>query len=140
MVVRFAEKDMDVIKQMAESYNLSTADFAKAIVRQTRKDGERQFRINDEEFVVISENAKENGLTMMKQCEICCTKFLARMKVGKIKESDVYVVCKKREGGRTKRVAMKFTDKKIEKRFEDAAVKIGVDIGALIRYCALNYN
>lgn len=126
------EKDLEVIEAMAKSYGISMVELGKAIVNQTKKRADRQFRVSDQEFEVISEKAKEKGLTVMRYCEYACSVFVSRKKL------DGEFFGNKRYGeGRTKRITVQFKDAKVESELLNFADSYNVEIGALIRYCAL---
>lgn len=126
------EKDLVVIEELAKKYGMSSLEFGKAVVNQTKKNTQRQFRVSDEEYAIISRKAKENDLSIMRFCEMACGAFLSEGKIG----TDFYGQ-KSYGKGRTKRIAVEFRDENIEHEILELAVSLNAEVGTLIRYCAL---
>lgn len=127
------EKDLEVIEKMAQSYNMTAVELGKAIVSQTRKRTmDRQFRVSDQEFELISQKARDKGLTVMRYCEYACAAFLKRKEINRD-----YYGSKGYGEGRKKRITVQFKDIEIEKKLMAFAEENNLELGALMRYCAL---
>ena len=128
------KEDMNLIEEMAKRYDVSVAQFGKLVSSQMKTTKERQFRVSLEEDEIIVEKANSKGMTKMKYCEYACSRFL------KSKNIDKSFFMKDWYGkNRIKRIAVQFSDVDMELEMLKVAEKYGIDIGTLLRYCALNF-
>ena len=109
MRAEIKNEDIKVLENLAKKYDMSIVDFGKAIVSQTKKYNQR-----------------------MRYCEYSCTVFLKEKKI------DENFFCKKKYGkDRVKRIAVSFRNQETESEFVEFAEQCNIEIGTLIRYCAL---
>lgn len=127
-------KDMELLEAMAQKYNLTTVELGKTIVNQLKKRNERQFRVSEKEFEKISQNAERNGYSVLSFCEFACNSFLNNKNL-----SEEFFGSRRYGEGRTKRISVSFKDANVEKELLEVAERFNIDVGALIRYCALNF-
>lgn len=125
-------KDLVLIEELAKKYGMSSVDFGKAIVSQTKKKTQRQFRVSDEEYAIIFQKAQKEDMSIMRFCEKACGDFLCGGNVG----TDFYGQ-KSYGKSRMKRIAVDFRNKNVEQGILELADSLNAEVGTLIRYCAL---
>lgn len=131
-------KDIKTIEEIAKKYNMSMVEFGRAVIAQSKVRNERQYRVSEEEFDMISEMAEGCGMTRMGYSEAACERFI---KEGREDPAVVkFEIGSTRYGlGRNKRITVRFSDEKVENKLVEIAAEYKIDMGSLIRYCALNY-
>lgn len=131
-------KDIKTIEEIAKKYNMSMVKFGRAIIAQSKVKNERQYRVSEEEFDTISQLAEDCGMTRMGYSEAACERFVRE---GREDPAVVkFEIGSTRYGlGRTKRITVRFSDAEIENKLVEIAADYKIDMGSLIRYCALNY-
>lgn len=127
------EKDLKIIEKIAKSYGMSTDELSKEIIRQNRRKGERQFRVSEDEYNAILEKAKERNMTIRSYCEYACDYFIYK------NEFDKFWGYKMYGANRTKRITVRFKNTLDEEELIKISKEMRVEIGSLIRWCALNY-
>lgn len=126
------EKDLLLIDELAKKYGMTSVELGKAIVSQTKKKTQRQFRVSDEEYAIISKKAQEFDMSVMRFCEKACADILC--------DGDICIdfYGQKSYGkSRLKRIAVDFRDENIEREILKLADYLNAEVGTLIRYCAL---
>ena len=123
---------MALVEEIAKKYGMTSVEFGKAVAYQTKKKTQRQFRVSDEEYAIISKKAQEVDMSVMRFCEMACGAFLTDGKIG----VDFYGQ-KSYGKGRMKRIAVEFRDEKVEREILDLADSLNAEVGTLIRHCAL---
>lgn len=138
MASKIEKKDMTVLEDLAQKYNMSMVEFGRAIIAQTKVRNERQYRVSEEEFEMISDMAERRGMTRMGYSEAACERFIRE---GREDPAVVkYEIGSTRYGfERTKRITVRFANEEVEDKLVDIAAEYKIDMGSLIRYCALNY-
>lgn len=126
------EEDMRMIEEMAVSYDMTVPEFIKEISKLNRSKKERQFRVNQEEYDLIANKAKAQGMTISKFCQFACKKFLADPDLERCFEN-----CRSYSEIRTKRLAVRFADESLEEELLAMSENLSIEIGTLIRYCSL---
>lgn len=135
MTKKIETNDMMVLEEMAKRYGFSMVQLGQTIVTSARQKDERQFKLSQDEYDVISQKAKAKGLTVMRYCEYACGVFLNKP------DQEMPTVNKMPAGSpRSRRITVQFKDAETEAKLLAAAERFGsMGTGALIRYCALNY-
>lgn len=141
MIKKIEQEDMIVIEKIARKYNMTMVDFGRAVIAQSKVTNERQYRVSEEEFDIISAYAEDKGLTRMAYSEAACKHLLKLLDDGAADPAVVkFEIGSTRYGqNRTKRIAVRFDDKEAESKLMKIAGDYKIDVGSLIRYCALNY-
>lgn len=141
MGVKIESKDMNAIEKIAKKYNVTMVEFGRAVIAQSKVRDERQYRVSAEEFDLITEKAKRRGMTRMGYSEAACEEFLNILQEGITDAAVVkFEIGSTRYGqGRTKRITVRFNDEKVEDELVKIAAEYMIDMGSLIRYCALNH-
>lgn len=134
MSISLQEADKLQVKEIAARYGISVLELGKLIVKTERKNTQRQFRVSDDEYAMIHNRASEKNMTLMCYCEFACAEFL------KLQNIDYAMFSKQYGEGRFKRIAVTFKNKEVEKELVFYAEKIGIEVGSLIRTCALSYG
>ena len=125
-------RDLVLIEELAKKYGMSSVDFGKAVVYQTKKKTQRQFRVSDEEYAIISQRAKAEDMSVMRFCEKACADILC--------DGDISIdfYGQKSYGkSRMKRIAVDFRNENVEREILELADFLNAEVGTLIRYCAL---
>lgn len=125
-------KDMKAIQEIAQRYDMSLVEFGRTIITQTKKRTQRQIRVSEHEYEIISAKAEAKGLNLMRYCDYACNEFLKK----KVIDKD-YFDYRTYGEGRKKRIAVEFKDSEVEASLLSVADKHDIEIGTLIRYCAL---
>lgn len=132
MRAEIKNEDIKMLENLAKKYDMSIVDFGKAIVSQTKKYNQRMFRVSESEYKEIAKKAERAGMNLMRYCEYSCAVFLKEKKI------DENFFCKKKYGkDRVKRIAVSFRNQETESEFVEFAEQCNIEIGTLIRYCAL---
>lgn len=131
----FENKDLTLLEEMAQRYNLSPVELGKAIVKQYKKSNERQFRVSEQEFETIFQSAEKLGFTVKRFCEYACNSFMNKEVL-----DENFFGSKSYGDGRIKRITVEFKDGEVENKMLEISEKYNIEIGTLIRYCALNFN
>lgn len=126
-------EDLKMLEEMAQRYNITPVELGNIVVKQYRKRKERQFRVSEQEFKIIYQRAEKMGFTVKRFCEFACKSFLDK----NILDGNFFG-SKSYGGSRTKRITVEFKDDEIENKLCEVAEKFNLEMGALIRYCALN--
>lgn len=130
-----SHEDMKVVRELAENYNMSVADFGRSVVRQAERNLSRQIRVTDEEYNMISEKAKAHGVNMSRWCSIACSDFITSDKKDRFfSDFDADKAC------RNKRIAVAIRNQKEETELMNIAIMYSIKISTLIRYCSLHYD
>lgn len=131
--------DMRAIRNMAESYGMTVADFGRFITRQSVNRTNRQIRVTPTEYETIRSNAKRLGLNVSRYCELCCKKFLENVDLKGI-SPEIFRENQKRKEKRTRIFTILVLNGDREKKLAAVAATYSIRISSLIRYCALNMN
>jgi len=131
-MIDIQSEDMKVIEEIARKYNLSMVELGNELVMRTRKRAERQFKLSESEYEILSEKAEKNGCSVAKYCEFACNEFLKKGSIGKDLFAGKGHNCK-----RTRRITVRFSNIEEERKLVEFAERYKIKIGTLLRYCAL---
>ena len=129
--------DMMIVKEMADKYNLSVADFGREITKQNSRNPGRQMRLTEDENRMIRKRANTMNLSMSRYCELCCTSFIHKYENGEVDTLTFYENCRRKGDKRTVRVSVTIYNRKNETKLLHIAQEFSVKLSTLIRYCAL---
>lgn len=131
-------EDLAKIEIIAKKYNMTVPELARAVAAQTKVRKECQYRVSDEEFKIISAKAEKAGLTLMAHTVEAVKAFLNS---GEADPAVVkFQIGSTRYGhNRTRRIAVRFGDEAVEWKLLNMSEEYAIDLGSLMRYCALTY-
>lgn len=131
-------EDMNIIKKIAQKYNMNVGDFGRTIVREAKGNTSRIIRTTDEEFEIISKRANKYNSSVSHWCALACSDFLK-----KEKEEDLILKLNTKVRStkiRKKKFGVKILNKKEEFELIEFATANNLKVASLIRYCSLNFK
>ncbi len=127
-----SDNDREAVKEIADKYGIGLLDFGKILIANERKSKQRQFRVSDEEYSIIRDKAASRNMTLMCYCEFACNEFLKERKL------DERLFAKQYGEGRERRIAVTFKNEETESELIRYSEQVGIEVGSLIRTCALS--
>ena len=85
-----SNEDLEKIKSIASSYNMSITDLGKMLCRKKMSFPKLQITCNEEEFELIKARAENKDLSMSKYCLKAIQKIIEDDKIGKLSFAEIY--------------------------------------------------
>lgn len=131
------EKDINLIEEIAEKYDMTLIEFARFIGKGKNEKGVRyHVRFSVDELMKVDENANEMNYSRSKYCQIAYQWFINNEVYKSINVMDI----RESKSDRNMRVCVSFSDAKEYSELRKLAKGFSIPFSALIRYFALNYK
>lgn len=130
--LQIAESDVEIIKRMAESYNVDFHTFLKNLLPMSSKKVV-QLRISEDDYLRISERARSFKMKNSRYCRLCSLKG--------IDNYDKYIndvrMISNVVGNRSRKVNINFDDAGEYQKISEFAILNDIPISSLIRFFSL---
>ena len=135
--MKIRETDMDLIKSVADKYNMSLKNLAKIISRQDVNEKKRMdLRFNKDELKIVDEKAEKEGMSRSAFCRYACLKVIREYK--DMKNINLLKI-RERYGERNReiRVCLIFPDEEEKRQIRDFADNLSMPFTTFMRFCML---
>lgn len=134
--VDIGKEDLDIIETIAKKYNVTVQDIGRSLL--SRKYPRIQIMLTPEELTKIDENANRLNLSRSMYCYLCFRKAINDKIYEKMNIVDI--VKKGKNGIRTEKVAVSFSELGDYNKMMKFAEDMGVSFSSVVRYFSLNVD
>lgn|GEM_PF-3800240 len=137
--IDISDKDIAALEEMASKYNMSVADFYKAVLNrgnETSVKVNRWVRLSQDEYDSIKKKVDAHGITFTYWCALACHSFLE----SEVSTMQFYGLKNNYKRNRTQRVCVALKDGSEDARLSEIAGRWNIGLSSLIRYCLLTYD
>lgn len=135
-----SSEDIKRLEEIAKKYNMSIIELGRVLAKSGNNKGFIfNVRFAADEIECIDKVAAEHGVSRAKFCELACKWYSSVYGYDKV---DLTSLRRFREDGmkRDIRVNVNFRNKETYISLKEFSNSLSVDISAVIRYCALQYD
>ena len=127
-------EDFQEVRQLAKKYDMSVAEFGRAVARQAERQRGLTIHLTEDEYNYIKNTAEKNNVTVARFGDLACRAFL------KLEKKPALDGWGKYGENRTKKLAVRIYNGSDETEIAKLAIEHRVKMAALVRYCVLHFD